>query len=275
MKTFMNILILVSMLGVAVAFFFVIWRTGMKLFGLKDKVFEKINKYDYEKGLLSGKKRELSKLGIMYRVKNYDLTPSYYLILRVCIGLLTAVLLFLLTSKFLLIPIGIVAGYFLTHAYFVYENKKDNEEMIIDIYNTYANLKIQMTAGIYIREVLEYTYSSVNNERYKEALGELILNFSDKTVQSSDAVLIFKDRFDSQEINKLAALILSFMQFGLNSNHADDIMVEIQSLIQAATLKAEHDIEMKAGIINFGFFTIIILMVVYIVFSSFSATSLF
>lgn len=275
MKTAVNILVLISMLGVAIAFFFVIWRTGMKLFGLKDEVFKKLNEYDYNKGLLTGKKRELSKLGIMYRVKNYDLAPSYYLILRICIGLLTAVLLFLLTSKIILIPIGLVAGFFLTHAYFVYENKKDNEEMIIDIYNTYANLKIQMTAGIYIREVLEYTYASVNNERYKDALGELILNFSDKTVQSSDAVIIFKDRFDSQEINKLSALILSFMQFGLNSNHADDIMAEIQSLIQAATLKTEHDIEMKAGIINFGFFTIIILMVVYIVFCSFSSTSLF
>ena len=275
MKTLVNILLLVSMLCVSVTFFLVVWKTGMKLFGLKDEIFRRINEYDYKKGQLSGKKRELSRLGVMYRVRNYDLNPSYYLILRIGVGFLLAFVLYLLTSNFIWIPIGIIAGYFLTHAYFVYENKKDNDEMIIDIYNTYANLKIQMAAGIYIREVLEYTYSTVNNERYKEALGELILNFSDKTVQSADAILIFRDRFDSQEINKLAALISSFMQFGLNSNHANDIMIEIQSLIQADTLKAEHDIEMKAGIINFGFFTIIILMVTYIVFMSFSMASIF
>lgn len=275
MKTIINVLITISMIAVAVSFYMVIWRTGMTLLGYKDKIFQKINEDDYTTGAMTGKRRTLSKLGIMYRVKNYDLLPSYYLVLRISIGLLTAVLLFLLTTKFITIPIGIVAGYFLTHMYFVYENKKDNEEMIMDIYNTYANLKIQMTAGIYIREVLEYTYTSINNERYKEALGELILNFSDKTVQSSDAILIFKDRFDSQEINKLAALISSFLQFGLNTNHAEDIMAEIQSLIQADTLKTEHDIEMKTGFINFAFFTEIILMVVYIVFTSFSTTGLF
>ena len=142
--------------------------------------------------------------------------------------------------------------------------------MLMDIYNTYSNIKIQMSAGIYIRECLEYTYDMVTNKRYKEALSELILNFSDKTVSSTDAVSIFKNRFHSLEIDKLSSLLVYFMQYGLNANHTDDIMSEIQGIIQAETLKAEHDIEMKAEATNFAFFTVIIAMVVYTVFSSFS-----
>lgn len=275
METAIHILLYISMLSVAVAFFMVIWRTGKRLFGTREKIIKRINEHDYITGALDGKKRELSKLGIMYRTKNYDLIPSYYFILRIFIGLLCAVLLFLLFSKVICLPIGILIGYFGTHFYFVYENKKDNEEMIMDIYNTYANLKIQMSAGIYIREVLEYTYKTINNDRYKEALGELVLNFSDKTIPSSEAIMIFKNRFDSSEINKLSSLIASFLQYGLNANHADDIMVEIQSLIQADTMKTEHDIELKSGGITFAFFAVIIAMVVYIVFTSFSMSGIF
>ena len=96
MKTIINVLITISMIAVAVSFYMVIWRTGMTLLGYKDKIFQKINEDDYTTGAMTGKKRTLSKLGIMYRVKNYDLLPSYYLVLRISIGLLTAVLLFLL-----------------------------------------------------------------------------------------------------------------------------------------------------------------------------------
>lgn len=270
-----KILIYASM-GVAAFFVFALIYNICQLFLVKkDDLVKEMNRRDVDNGTLDAKKRMLSKNGVMYRLRNYDMKPSYYIMLRVCIGVLAGVLLFLLLGKLIYVPIGMIAGYILTHLYFVYENKKDNEEMIMDIYNTYANLKIQMTAGVYIRNVLEYTYKMINSKRYKEALGELILNFSDKTVSTNDAIRKFKDRFNSREIDKLAALISSFMQYGINANHAGDIMIEIQSLIQADTLKAEHDIEMKASSVTFAFFTVIIIMIVYSIFMSFSSTTLF
>lgn len=275
MKTVVHILIYLSMLAFAVLFFMIVWKTGLKLFNKKDELFSRINKRDYETGNMAGRKRELSKRGIMFRTKNYDLNPSSYFSLRVLIGIGFGILFSLLGSKIWFFPIGLLLGFLGTDIYFKYENKKDNEEMTMDIYNTYANLKTQMSAGIYIREVLEYTYRSVNNPRYKEALGELILNFSDKTVPSTEAIRIFKDRFDSPAINKLASLISSFFQYGLNANHVDSIMTEIQSLLQADTLKTEHNIEMKTGATTFAFFSVIIAMIVYIVFSSFSVSGIF
>ena len=270
MTNVFKILIPISMLAVAVTFFYVVFSTLKDIYGKKDDIFNKINERYQAAGTMSYKKLMLSRKGVMYRVKNYDLTPGYYLVLKLTVGLIAAALGFLLFMKWYVLLIGFIIGYFGVPLYFKYENNKDNEEMMMDIYNTYANIKIQMGAGIYIRECLEYTYEMVINERYKEALKELVLNFSDKTVSSADAVQIFKNRFDSQEIDKLSALIGSFLQYGLNANHTDDIMTEIQGLIQADTLKKEHDIEMKAEMVTFAFFGVIIAMIVFMIFSSFS-----
>lgn len=270
MNTFFNIAIYVAMIGVLFSFFMVVWRTLNSLYGKRDKVFNKINEAYVKSGTMDYKRLQLSRLGIMYRLKNYDLTPAYYMVLKIGVGVLIGALGFLLSTKIVFFLVGFVVGYIAVPLYFKHEDKQDNEEMLMDIYNTYSNIKIQMSAGIYIRECLEYTYDMVTNKRYKEALSELILNFSDKTVSSTDAVSIFKNRFHSQEIDKLSSLLGSFMQYGLNANHTDDIMSEIQGIIQAETLKAEHDIEMKAEATNFAFFTVIIAMVVYTVFSSFS-----
>lgn len=270
MSQILNILTYIAMIGICAASFYIIWKLFIKAYDKRNAVFNRINKAYSNAGTMDYKKLFLSRRGIMYRMKNYEMTPAYYLILRICIGFLGSALLFLLSGNMLATVIGFPLGFFGVSAYFRYEDKKDNQDILMDIYNTYSNIKIQMSAGIYIRQCLEYTYDMVVNERYKEALKELIQNFSDKTVSSSDAVLIFKNRFHCSEIDKLSALLSSFMQYGMNANHADDIMTEIQGIIQAETLKAEHDIETRTGVINFAFFGIIIVMVIYSIFTAFS-----
>lgn len=275
MNTVFNVLITIAMIAISAIFFYIVWSTFCRLYGQRTVIFNRINDAYAATGTMDYRKQQLSRRGIMYRTKNYDLTPAYYMILRIGVGLLIGALAFALFFNPAALIIGFLLGFAGVPVYFKYEDNKDNEEMLMDIYNTYSNLKIQMAAGIYIRQCLEYTYDMVTNKRYKEALYELVSNFSDKTVSSTDAVMIFKNRFHSQEIDKLAALIGSFMQYGMNANHADDIMTEIQGIIQAETMKAEHDIETKTGLINFAFFGIIIAMTVYSVFSSFSLGGIF
>lgn len=119
--------------------------------------------------------------------------------------------------------------------------------MMMDLYNTYANLKIQMSSGVYLTESLEYSHKVAQDDRYREALGELILNLSDKTISMQRSVEIFKDRFDSREIDKLCALLHNCVVYGISDSYANDIMGEIQGIILASTLESEHDIENKAG----------------------------
>ena len=148
-------------------------------------------------------------------------------------------------------------------------NNQDNKDIIMDLYNTYANLKIQMDAGVYIVDSIEYSYKNATHPRYKEALGELILNFSDKTIPMTDAIEIFKHRFNSKEINKLSALLHSCLIYNASKAYTKDIMNEIQSIILASTLSSEHDIETKADMIKFALFAILILIVVFSVASGF------
>lgn len=272
-----NIAIIIAMFAVSILSFIVIKQAFIKLYRKSCDAFDKINQQYKDQSVVTMgyKQLQLSRNGIMYRLKNYDLTPAYFEVLKVIVGIIIAIVSYLITNKVIAIPIGLILGYLGVVLYFKYENKKDDAEMMTDIYNTYANIKTQMTAGIYIRNVLEYTYGMVKNPRYKEALAELILNFSNKTVSSTAAIYIFKNRFSSRQIDKLSSLLGSFMQYGLNAEHADNIMSEIQGLMQAETLKKENDIENAAGGINFAFFTIIITMVVYMVFSSFSLGGIF
>ena len=132
-----------------------------------------------------------------------------------------------------------------------------------------------MSSGVYLTESLEYSHKVAQDDRYREALGELILNLSDKTISMQRSVEIFKDRFDSREIDKLCALLHNCVVYCISDSYANDIMGEIQGIILASTLESEHDIENKAGMVNFIFFALIIALVGYTVFTNFSGLDLF
>ena len=275
MELVLKVLIWISMIGIGIITYLIIHKILIQAFNARDKAIDKIDKRYKNKGQFTRATLKMSRMGIMYRTHNYGLTPAYYAVMKIFIGAVLGSLGALLLHIWWIFPAGILLSYILVPLYFSHENKSDNDEMITDIYNSYANIKIQMSSGVYVRECLEYTYQMTKNKRFKEALGELILNFSDKTISSTEALDIFKNRFNNREIDKLSNLIASFLQYGINVSHANDIMQEIKSLIEAETLKIEHDIEMESDTTTFAFFTIIIIIVVYICFSSFSTTGLF
>lgn len=226
------------------------------------QLIKNIDKNIQKKGEMKGKQLYMSKIGIMYRFGRYDLKPSDYILVRILCGILVAAIVYLIQNEVsLFVAIGIPIGYFGIDILFKSMNKRDNEDMTIDIYNTYANLKIQLSAGIYISECLEYSYKITKNERYREALKEMLLNFSDKTITSSEAVEIFRNRFDSREIDQLCSMITSFIDYGLSDSYLDGIMYEVQQLLEADAVKAQQDIESKTGFITFAFFVLVVAMV--------------
>lgn len=225
------------------------------------KLIKNIDKNIQKKGEMSKKQLFLSKTGIMYRFGKYDMKPSDYFLIRILSGILVSAVLYLLTESLLVIFVGVPLGYLGINLFFRLLNNRDNEEMTIDIYNTYANLKIQLSAGIYIGECLEYSYKITKNERYREALKELLLNFSDKTMTSSEAVEIFRNRFDSREIDQLCAMISSFIEYGLSDAYLDGIMFEVQQLLESDAAKSQQNIESKTGFITFAYFVLVVVLV--------------
>lgn len=264
-----------SMLAVCAVFFLMLMRLRTKTGDVGEKARREIDKAIKRRGEMSLYKTRLSKNGVMYRAGDYNLNPSWYILARLAIGVLFAVLSYLLLENLPFSFLAVPLGYFATEWYFIRQNSNDNKAIMMDLYNTYANLKIQMESGLYIADSIEYAHKSAQNERYKEALGELIINFSDKTVPMADAIAIFKNRFNSKEIDTLCALLNNCVMYGTQDAYTKDIMGEIQSIIKASTTAAEHDIETKAGLISFVFFGIIIFVTAYTVYNSFLGIGLF
>lgn len=271
-----RIMIYIVMVLISVFFFLLIFNLLKKLENTAEKSIDKIDERIKEKGKMDKEKKRLSKLGIMYRFGDYNMNPSKYEILRLFIGLIITIILWLLDIGLgVFALLGIPVGYFATDFVFKKLNDSDNEAMSMDIYNTYANLKIQLTAGVYLGDCLEYTYKIVQNKRYKEALKEFILNFSDKTLTSTETIEIFRHRFQSKEIDKLCSMMEMFVQYGVSENYLQDIMTEIQSILSADSIRTENGIEQKTGFVTFGFFTMVILLVVIAMMQTFNGISLF
>ena len=225
-------------------------------------------------GDLSAEKKKLSKLGICYRFGDYNLAPSKYVVLRVFWAVAIAVVMFLIGAKYASV-FGLLIGYFGIDVLFKVLNKRDNEAMFEDIYSTYSNLKIQLSSGIYIGDCLDYTYTTVKNKRYAEAMKELIMNFSDKTLTSAEAIDIFRDRFNSREIDKLCNMMTGFVQYGISEEYLSDIMREVESLMGAQSEVMKNTIEGKTALISFGFFALIIAQVILSLLQTFKGTALF
>lgn len=271
-----KIILYIVMIFISVFFFSLIFNLLKKLENTAEKSIDKIDERYKKKGQMGKEKKRLSKLGIMYRFGDYNMNPSKYEILRLFIGLLVTAVLFLLDIGLGVFSLlGLPVGYFATDYVFKKLNASDNESMSMDIYNTYANLKIQLTAGVYLGDCLEYTYKIVQNKRYKEALREFILNFSDKTLTSTETIEIFRNRFQSKEIDKLCSMMEMFVQYGVSENYLQDIMTEIQSILSADSIRAENGIEQKTGFVIFGFFTMVIILVVIAMAQTFNGITLF
>lgn len=243
----------------------------------KKKTGELIHAFDMQQmktGAMSAKQMFMSRYGIMYRMGNYNLLPSQYATIRIACGLVASFLglsLFASPLAIALFPVGYIG----IELFFKALNKQDNENMTMDIYNTYANMKIQLSSGVYIGECLEYTYKIVKNERYKEAMKELLLNFSDKTMTSSEAIRLFKNRFECKEIEKLCSMMTTFVEQGISESYMQDIMYEVESLLEADAMKSQHAIESKTGAITFAFFVLVVAMVAFGMVSSFEGIDMF
>ena len=272
-----KILRFIAMAGISVSFFIGVFCFLKKVFGeeARKEMKKEISRKILEDGRGAAMRLEMSRYGILYRMEDYDMSPMKYVSLKAMggIGLFTVLMLLGVHNIFTILAIPI--GYFGVPALFKALNKSDNGEMLTDIFNTYANINIQLKVGQYIASALEYSYHTAKNKRYKEAMGELVLNMADKTVTTEESLKIFQNRFASNEIDKLCTMLRSLIRYGNNDDFSHDLLDEIKSIISADAMKAQNDIETKSSMVSFGFFGVVILMVVISVMLNFDTGGMF
>lgn len=267
----------VMIVGISVSFFITLLLFFKRAFGedTQQELKKEISKKLLDNGKGAQMRLTMSKYGVMFHMENYNMSPTYYLGFRAVIGLAIFAVLVIFDVKSPLIILAIPAGYYGVPILFKIINSSDNKEMLIDIFNTYANINIQLKVGQYIANALEYSYHTAKNKRYKEAMGELVLNMADKTVTVEESIQIFQNRFASNEIDKLCMMLRTLMRYGNNEEFTQDLLDEIKEIIQADAMQAQSDIETKASGVSFGFFGIVILLVVISVMMNFESGGFF
>lgn len=236
------------------------------------EVEERLQKTEGRMGQLL---EDMSKYGVMYKFHNYHMNPGMYILFRVVVGLALSFLAYIAGIQNALFLLGIPLGYYGIPQLFKIMNKEDNQKIFVDIYNTYANLSIQMQAGLYITKALEYSYHTAKNPRFKEAMAELILNIADKTITMEESIDIFNSRFCSDEVDKMCVMMKNLMRYGNNESYTKDLLKEVETIIAADSLRSEDKLNSKANLVAFVFFAIVIGMTAVSIVTNVSTGGLF
>lgn len=162
---------------------------------------------------------------------------------------------------FLLIPIGFPAIEGLAK----WMNKKDNEDMMIDIRKIYDTLKIQSKAGMFLSESLMEIYRIVSHKRLKKALLEMNAQlFMVNDINS--AIETFNSKFDNEYIDTLCITLKQAEQSGQTIKILEDVSSQLVSVQKQISKKEESSLARKLlGVQLLVFATIIIITVIMLI----------
>ena len=262
-KLIVDIVIVLSALGVSISVFFLLKQLFAKLFARAPDLQIQINK-NLKKRLSYGpKQKELAKLGIMYRLNDYDLTPGRYAIIK---SIASAVLVLLDILLFGTNPL-----YFLLDFYYKHENKSDNDEIERDINRVYIVLNVSLNSNIYIVDALVQAAEVARCDRLKKELMILSQNLSQKSILAEEAIQTFSNHFDSSTIRSFCNLLRAYFLYGDTDSYSKDLVNSVANSAKAQAIKDQNDMENKGQALTMAFFVIIIFAVVYIIISSISS----
>ena len=212
---------------------------------------------------------DLSKYGVMYMTKDYNIEASTWILVKVLCGSLCGLVGFSLTTSIIgkiLCAIGLlIAGFFLPDGFIRLSNKSDNDAMANDILSIYTILKIHARAGVYVTDSLIECQRTVTNGRLKQALNEMNNNILSSRITMDEAIMQFNARFRNDAIDNLAIILLQSSKSGQSINLLDDLSAQIVNGNKARSEMKKAKLKRKLSIQQTLFFSIVVGMVLYLV----------
>lgn len=213
---------------------------------------------------------DLSKYGIMYMFKDYNMEPSSFMAAKLTSAGVTALIGFMVTpnelaEKLLVVVIGLIIGFFLPDIFIRANNDSDNSAMMEDIQTIYSTLKIHARAGVYITDSLIECQRNVENGRLKQALNEMNNNILASRVTIDEAVDQFNARFCNEQIDNLSVVIKQALHTGRSSDMLEDISKQIEDNNRIQGMKKRDRIKRQASMIQVIYFSMITFMLLYLV----------
>lgn len=212
---------------------------------------------------------DLSKYGVMYMTKDYNIEASTWILVKVLCGSLCGLVGFSLTTSIIgkiLCAIGLlIAGFFLPDGFIRLSNKSDNDAMANDILTIYTILKIHARAGVYVTDSLIECQRTVTNGRLKQALNEMNNNILSSRITMDEAIMQFNARFRNDAIDNLAIILLQSSKSGQSINLLDDLSAQIVNGNKARSEMKRAKLKRKLSIQQTLFFSIVVGIVLYLV----------
>lgn len=243
----------------------------------QDKVQKSLEKISHKKHVFNPdyiKYHILSKKGLMFHIRDYDLEASTYFILKGTLGVFVEIIfvIFIPHDLFLQIHpvfyivsyvIGFPFGFILPDIYMNIINDKDNQDMIDDIYQIYCMFMIHNEAEVHILDSFYMCYKKVKNERLKEALLEFCNNISSHRMTITDALKLFELRFDNEEIERLCILVVQSQDTGRSADMIESLLNQMNSLQESDNYVKEKKLEIQMLVFLALFFAGIIFLFGY------------
>ena len=212
---------------------------------------------------------DLSKYGVMYMTKDYNIEASTWILIKILCALGCGILGFAFSLPIgtkTLLAIGLFAlGFFLPDLFIRVSNKEDNEAMANDILSIYTILKIHARAGVYVTDSLIECQRSVINGRLKQALNEMNNNILSSKITMEEAIMQFNARFCNDSIDNLAVILLQATKSGQSISLLDDLSAQIVSGNKVRSEMKKAKLKRKLSLQQVLFFSVIVGMTIYLV----------
>lgn len=210
---------------------------------------KKLSDYCNKDGKINKSQLELSKKGVMYRFNKYNLTQLQYIMIKIIISLLISFIFLYESRKIIVFLISFISIYICLNIYITIKNKEDNTNILYDICNIYIMLNININKGMYINDILKDISLKINNTRLKYAFDELICNINSRDSTIDEAIILFNNRFDSKEYEKLSIYISEIIKQGITEEIVNRINNETGLIIDDINNKYAEKSEESISII--------------------------
>lgn len=161
-------------------------------------------------------------------------------------------------TRMVMFLIGFVSPYLML----MLSNSSDNDNMLVDIKNTFEMLKIQAHAGVYVVDALENSSLRIKSKRLKDAMEKLLAQIY-MSQDLNEALDEFNESFSNKYIDTLVIIIKQSMESGYSVDQLEGAFDQMVDVEHAICIKKENETERNSQILQVMVMAGIIAMAVF------------
>lgn len=183
----------------------------------------------------------INEYGVSYMLSE-SINPVSYIIIKLVVGVLAGALVFSGTSNVVMFFLFFALGFLGVDLLVKLNNKRDNEEMLLDISNIYDVLKLQLEAGVFITDSINSCYKNCKNKRLKDGL---LMLYIDIRANSNivESLRKFNARFNNTNISTLCAVLEQSLVTGQVVDVLENVSKENVSIQKLYNVQYKRKIE--------------------------------